>query len=118
MADGVSDSDDMIWIGGSPYGVVYQYDTRSGRVCQEFTLRGGADNAGGGVRCCGRFVAWYVNREGDGIVVQVGRERYPWDQDMRIVHRSYFGDVYATLFISRVGHRSIKLRCCSFETVV
>ena len=66
--------------------------------------------AGFGQRCLGRTVAVYVDPEGGGLVLQVGRGRVPLDGETRVSRTVSLKGAQSRAVIERAGHRTLRFR--------
>lgn len=100
-----------LWLNGERAGEHHLLDVGSGRVIK--TAQIGRDirpTAGMGRRCGGHFIAVYVDVDGEEVVLQVDRHRFPLDGQTTVQHQSRLRGLLAELTIQRPGVASVRLR--------
>lgn len=100
-----------MWVSGERFNVDYLLDVATGRVLRRVALdqRGGT-TGGLGRSCGGAFVAVYVARGRDQLVLQIGGERVPLDVTVRATHRLKLGGALSRITVSRASGPDLSAR--------
>lgn len=93
-----------VWLSAERYDVAYLLDIATGTVQRRVKKgsRAGA-LAGMGRRVRGCFVAVYLDPQGAGPILQVGRDRFPLDGSILMTSEVRHGGLSSRLFIVREG---------------
>jgi hypothetical protein len=102
---------DWLWLNGERAGEHHLLDLTSGQVVTTAQLgREIRTTAGMGRRCGDRFVAVYVAPDGEAVVLQVERQRFPLDGQTIVTHQTQFCGLMSAIAIKRPGMDPLSLR--------
>ena len=101
-----------MWLSSAQrHNVDFLFDVVAGRVRRKVVLPGtGGPTAGIGRRCGRRFVAVYVTRDREELVLQIDDRRFELDGDTRATHRRRLGGLVSELEITRTGEPQVLVR--------